>query len=342
MPVTEESAEPTSRETTERRGRTPLWYALAISVAPYLFLLLMVVVASTPWFLTHDDYPGIYHFGYGLRLNHADCDIVIYGDSTSLTGLDPKIIQDITGLKTCNVSEGIYASLIMGSFFPLDNYLKYNKRPRYLLAQYSPMQFKPNYPPFSQEAPEGILYGLQYDRHFSFYKHFVRHCNWLLRFGIWAEFRLLSYVEVRYTPGSHYDPPNTRAEREQNNGRWTYSKPPQTHCERWAAHLEPSEFHDDPKDIAQFRQRYSVGGTTVIVNTAPTADCDPMKDAMRKASEGLHDNQFQILPISDFNDWDVHPNMQGGRIISIEAGNQILALMHQAEAAKSVPAQPPK
>ena len=45
---------------------------------------------------------------------------------------DPDLVQRITGLKTCNLAEGVTILWVVGSRFPLDAYLENNKRPRYL------------------------------------------------------------------------------------------------------------------------------------------------------------------------------------------------------------------
>ncbi len=119
------------------QGARLILYVVGFVGVQIFVLLLTFVVSSTPWFLTHDAYPGMRQIGYSLRLKHEDCDVVIYGDSSSLTGLDPDIIQGITGLKTCNLSEGVSIESVVGSLFPLDNYLKNNKRPLFLLTMYA-------------------------------------------------------------------------------------------------------------------------------------------------------------------------------------------------------------
>ena len=77
------------------------------------------------------------------------------------------------------------------------------------------------------------------------------------------------------------------------------------------------------------RRIYGVEGTTVIINMAPVPTCDTLQQTYRRKSEGLRDNAFETLPITDFNEGDVHFSPEGGRHISIEAGNQILALEEQ-------------
>ena len=91
-------------------------------------------------------------FGYSLRMKHQDCDVVLYGDSTALTGLDPDIVQRITGLKSCNIAEAGWIEDVVGTDFPLQAYLKDNKRPRFIVTDITPSLFARSRPPSSSIA----------------------------------------------------------------------------------------------------------------------------------------------------------------------------------------------
>ena len=90
------------------------------------------------------------------------------------------------------------------------------------------------------------------------------------------------------------------------------------------------------------RKDYGVNGTQVIVDIMPVPACDTLIDTYRKLSEGLHDNAFEVVPISFFSEGDVHPSEKGGAYISTEIAYQILALekkgsVHQQQG--TVPSQ---
>jgi hypothetical protein len=279
----------------------------------------VVVVAATPWFLIHDAYPGMQQSGYSLRLKHADCDIVIYGDSSTLTGLDPDIIQKITGLKTCNLSEGVTIQGVVGSRFPLDTYLANNKRPPYLIVMYSPTFFRPYVDKFVDYQPEGVLYLLQYDRSVEMVRGLLRRPDWLVKFDLWAGRQMVKDFLNRYLPGSGAKAAaDTRAQRDGRHGMWPYPLPAETECVRTAKHYDPKTFGRYADSVAEMRGLYAVHGTTVLVNISPVATCDTLQGVYRELAEGLHDNAFEALPISDFNDEDVHFSAAGSEHISIE------------------------
>jgi hypothetical protein len=317
-------------------------YVAGFVVAQIFSLLLVLVVASTPWFLKHDAYPGMLTTGYSLRLKHVDCEIVIYGDSSTLTGLDPDIIQEITGLKTCNLAEGISIESVVGSRFPLDTYLKNNKRPRFLLTMYTPSMFRPYIDRFNY-FPDGVLYALQYDRSRAMYRDLLRRQRWVVDFDLWAGCGLIRDFLDRHSPGNGAKPStNPRAQRDSRHGIWPFPLPPETHCVRTAYHLGTDSVGRYADSVAEMRKIYGVGGTTVLVNMAPVPTCDTLQQTYRERSEGLRDNAFETLPISYFNEGDVHFSPEGSRYISIEAANQILALEGQRRMSVAGTAERPK
>jgi hypothetical protein len=312
------------------QGKRPMLYVAGFVSVQVVFLGLALFLASTPWFLTHDAYPGMYQTGYSLRLKHADCDIVIYGDSSTLTGLDPDIIQGITGLTTCNLAEGVTIQGVVGSRFPLDTYLENNKRPRYLLTMYTSSLFRPSVDRFTEYQPEGVLYLLQYDRTREMLHGLLQRRNWLVDFDLWAGRGILKDLVNRYIPGVNTKAPvDTRAQRDSRHGIWSFPLSPETNCVRTAYHIDSATIGRYAENIAQMRNRYSVDGTTVLVNISPVPTCDVLQRTYQDRSEGLHDNVFESLPISYFNEGDVHFSPEGSRHISVEAANQILALEKQ-------------
>jgi len=320
-------------------------YGWGFAIVQFFALGTVMFLSRTQWFLTHDDYPGMYQTGYSLRLKHADCAIVIYGDSSSLTGLDPDVIQGITGLKTCNISEGTTIQDVVGSRFPLDTYLENNTRPVYLLAMYTSSIYKPYVDPYDAYQPEGMLYALQYLPNRELYRLFLRRREWFLDFDIWAGRQLISDFLSRYVPGGgHHSSIDTREQRDSRHGVWPYPLPPETTCVRTEYHLDPIGMSRYGDSVTKMRELYGVGGTTVLLNIAPVPDCDTLQQTYREKSEGLHDNRFEALPISFFNEGDVHFSSTGSRYISIEAGNQILALERQRQATEAqdgrAPGQP--
>ena len=322
----------------QRRGTRFLLYGIGFVVFQAAFFFLVLAVASTPWFLTHDGYPGMFQAGYSLRLQHQDCDVLIYGDSAALTGLDPAIVQKISGLKTCNISEAGGITEVVGSFFPLDAYLKNNKRPRFLLSMYTPRSNVDPYTiqPFAFYHPEGVLYGLQYDRSLEFYRGLLLRPVWLVNFTVWAGQSILDDWLAHHEPGPHPPDVDTRAQRASQNGRWTYPLPPETACVRTGSYIDPSLFGRYAASTDTMRKRYGTDGTRVVVDISPMANCDRLQDVYRRQSEGLHDNAFEVVPVSYFNQGDIHFSAEGATYISTKIGNQILALEREQDAQPAV------
>ena len=83
------------------RSRTarPVLYSVSFLLVPVSYLFTVFALSSTPavfYWLARTYYPGLGSVGYGATLKGADCDIVVYGDSTALTGIDPYMVQSIT------------------------------------------------------------------------------------------------------------------------------------------------------------------------------------------------------------------------------------------------------
>ena len=65
------------------------------------------------------------------------CDVLVFGDSTAMTGVNPDQVQAATGLRTCNIAV-TNAVLAVTDDLPLNQFLAHNARPQVLLLQFSP------------------------------------------------------------------------------------------------------------------------------------------------------------------------------------------------------------
>jgi hypothetical protein len=316
--------------------RAPLWYATLFVCMQLGALVALLCVMVRPWFLTHDGYPGIYQAGYGMRLVHADCDVVIYGDSSALTGLDPQLIAKITGLKTCNIAEARGVQDVVGYQFPLDSYLQRNKRPRFILMMLGAPSFVPGKKPFTAFSTEGMIYALQYDHGREMLKGFRRRPNWVMNFVFWAAESMLENQWKQLLPWTRKPDIDTRKQRADRDGIWPFPLPPEVNCDYSGP--DPSPVVRNAEDVAETRKRYAVDGTQVIIDVSPISNCNPYEGLYRKQLDGLHDNALVALPMPYFNMTDVHFSPMGSAYISTEAANQILKLMHQNNVKNPSPA----
>jgi hypothetical protein len=307
--------------------RAPLWYAILFVCMQLGALVVLLSVMVRPWFLTHDGYPGIYQAGYGMRLAHADCDVLVYGDSSALTGLDPQLIAKITGLKTCNIAEARGVEDVVGFRFPLDAYLQRNKRPRFILMMLGAPSFLPAKKPFTGFSTEGMIYALQYDHGGEMLRGFLRRPTWVVNFMFWAAESMLENQWRQLLPGRRRVDVDTRKQRADRDGIWPFPLPPEVHCDYSGP--DPHPVARNAADVAETRKRYAVDGTQVIIDISPISNCSPYEGIYRKQLDGLHDNALVALPMPYFNMTDVHFSPAGSAYISTEAARQILELMHQ-------------
>jgi len=325
------SMEPAEPELDAGR-RAPLWYATLFVCMQVGALVALLCVMARPWFLTHDGYPGIYQAGYGMRLVHADCDVVVYGDSSALTGLDPQLIAKITGLKTCNIAEARGVEDVVGYRFPLDAYLQNNKRPRFILMMLGAPSFVPGKKPFTAFSTEGMIYALQYDHGREMLQGFRRRPTWVVNFMFWAAENMLENQWKQLWPWTRRVEVDTRKQRAERDGIWPFPLPPEVNCDY--SRPESGTVARNAADVAETRERYAVDGTHVIIDISPISNCNPNEGMYRKQLDGLHDNALVALPMPYFNMTDVHFSPKGQAYISTQAANQILALMHQDDAKK--------
>ena len=312
-------------EVGDRRLRR---YAIVFVVLALAGCFLPLLIAPTEWFLEHDDYPSLRQMGYGRRTAHLDCDVVLYGDSTALTGLDPKVVGGITGMKACNVAEVGGILWVTGSEYPLDMYLKSNKRPRYVVFMYGASATQPFSGPFAGYAPEGMVYLLHYDRGAKLYVELLEHPTWVIRFSMWAGGRVMQNLVRRLT---HGEPVGTaalhaREERDAGGGVWPFPLPNETKCLGLSLPIPAKSLPAFSRGMEEVRSHFSVEGTRVLIDLSPLPECDPYLREYRRDLAGMHDNAVEALPIGNFNDGDRHMNAVGGAYISEQVGRQIAAL----------------
>lgn len=238
----------------------------------------------------------------------------------------PAVIERITNLKTCNLSEGAYIVDIVGTDEPLQHYLLQNSSPRFLLTMWTSSQFRPMVAPFTEYHPDGVIYGLDYLNRRTFVPQLLRRPTWVLSTLVWSLHGLIEGLQDGLA-GTSRNQTDARQMRLDHQGQFVFPLPPETHCVRSAFHLTPGQVNPYEDDVMAFRRKYSSARTTVIVNISAVPVCDSLYEAYGRESAGLHDNSFEQLPIADFNQGDVHFSRAGSEHMSEEAGHQILALM---------------
>ncbi|ADW67554.1 hypothetical protein [Granulicella tundricola] len=137
------------------RRRSLVLYLLPLILVPYLLLLIALFLVPSRWLAVRSGNTYLANLGYGATLHHADCQIVVYGDSTAMVGIDPAVLRERTGLSACNIAEFEGMTILNGTMI-VDQYLAQNQRPKYLVFLYTPEDFQPE----SQRAMVGMFEGL--------------------------------------------------------------------------------------------------------------------------------------------------------------------------------------
>ena len=112
-------------------------YLLPILLFPVLLIATAFFVVPTDWFQQRADSTYLVNFGYATRLSGQDCPVLIYGDSTAMVGVDPRVITARTGLHACNIAEFEGMTLVTHTLL-VDEFLAHNPRPRFLVFLYTP------------------------------------------------------------------------------------------------------------------------------------------------------------------------------------------------------------
>jgi hypothetical protein len=309
-------SQPGSETGSSRRA----WlYLLPCLLFPEALLIAAFLIIPTHWFITHSGNSYLENLAYATKLYGAHCDVVIWGDSSAMVGIDPAIVQARTGLSTCNIAEFKGMALVTNTLL-LDIYLAHNARPRYLVIMFAPEAMFLNKSWAKTPTFEAITYLVQSQPILTSLHALVLHPVDTLG---WAE------LGLRMTLTRLHSPAATEAElhvREAHNGQVPVSGSAEVSCEK-----EPREGTPDPAWLNGFRRKYGVDGTTVLVDATPTPSCDPGLSHNRKVLPPLIDNNpYPTLPYDFYIKGDrLHVNARGIPVLSNMVAGQILARMRE-------------
>ena len=308
------------QETSEsdRRPRASWRYDVGLLLTGGVLVIGLLFSGQTDWFLRHSGYSGLRGVGYSQRVIGQNCQVLIYGDSSAMAELDPKVIQKVTGLSTCNVSEGTSIQRVVGTDTPLQAYLSKNAPPMVLLTTWTPSFFKPDQAPLDEFHVEGMWYAWRYRVWTTLLTW--RMAGWTASYVTWELRALLQNIVATGRPDTF----DARLAREEAQGQMGWTSPPETHCVRDYDAGAVKRFEGS---ALAFRKKYTTAETRVIVDISPIPACDPLYDVYLRQDAGLYDNQLDRLPIGDFNNGDVHLDPEGSRIESIKAAQQVMALL---------------
>jgi hypothetical protein len=298
---------------------------IIIAGIPVTALVLSFIILLSPAFVRYGENHWIAS-GTGLfTVSNHPCDVVIFGDSTAMVDLDPRIVEQRTQMSVCNVAVNVGVMNLQG-LTPLDNYLARNPRPKYLLLQFSPMNMH-SYP----------LHGSSVDMGFDAYIPLIRYGSlpravakilttpdmiigllyYVYDNGLFnAHMRLISHKFNSIDPST---------------GSYTViPEPPATSCPSDIALSEIPVTEESIAWVREMRTRYANDADKVLMLAAPTPACNPLVGQWAEKLAGITDNDFKPYPIHDFADGR-HLTRNGAIIFSNQVANQLLALQSKPQ-----------
>jgi hypothetical protein len=289
----------------------PRAYVLLMLLIPALFVASAIPIARSDSFPVESGDPFILNADYAFSLKHVNCDVVIYGDSTALTGLDPTVVERSTGLKTCNIAQAQSILHILG-MLALDTYLKNNTPPRYIVMQFAPETLSRGRSDFFW--PEGLTLLLRKRSLLEALPTLLKHPVQAYYFSIWA-------IKAKVTSLTRLpiDFAATEAVFRAHRGLLTLPKPPQTGCLNNLAYARPTV-----EWVRGLKDKYGNQGTRVVVNVSPLPACSPIVPRVAAETRNVTDNTLSVFPIGLFCDLDRHLTLEGAERASLELAEQLV------------------
>jgi hypothetical protein len=301
-------------------------YCIALGVTPFLLLFLAFAIAPTDWAVRHTGNSYLLNIGYAAKLEDADCQVVIYGDSSAMVGLDPAVIHERTGLSTCNIAEFAGMSMVNGMMIP-DLYLRHNPSPKVWVFDFAPENLAVYKEWQTVSLYEAILFRVRERRDLSTLSLLLAHPKEAIEFaGLGLRLALLGLAKQML--------PNSTAEIRSAHRGW-FPTPGEGLKE---CSPERREHPADPEYIRDIRSRYGADGAAVIVDSTPEPACDPTFQFYAIRHPAPTDNQIEAYPVSDFNgSGRLHMTSAGVAKFSNAVSDQIIETLKRQAASLSEP-----
>jgi hypothetical protein len=290
-------------------------YCLLLLILPLLAIPSFIRLGSSDFFLRHGASVWVQSNDAVFSMRDRDCDVLIYGDSTAMTGIDPDVVERNTGFKTCNISV-TNAVLAVTHNLTLNRYLANNGKPRVLLVQLSPDGFQPESNAWNQTVyPEGLLELLRHGTPAESRRVLLTHPQQAIAFaGYAAGFTVYSgFKDVWYHMTNRRPEEDTVAI---HNGFFTPPSPPSTSCEPGATFSNPRAGGAFPRAVVgEYENGYADRSGIVLVNVAPIPSCDQNLADFSSELNGVTSNSLLPLPVGLFND-PRHYTAVGSAVVS--------------------------
>lgn len=262
--------------------------------------------------------------GYGSQLEHADCEVLLYGDSTGEVGLSPEIIRQLTGLKTCNIAQE-QGLIVLSGDFVLADYMRQNAPPRFLIFLYSAGDMNPQAGRGSHPIFEALTYQMGRNHRLATLASLWRTPEDAFRWAYKGMHMVLLHVATPPVPVE------ALTVRERTMGRLPLEDVRMNgNCSDVSKSSPP-----DRAFLQGLRSKYGSAQTTVLVDLMPVPDCDPGFPVLQRQFSGIIDNQVAQLPSRYYFREGLHVDDEGSAVLSASVAEQILQRMHSQASMES-------
>ena len=303
-------------DSASRRAR---WFACLLIALPCVAVAFAFWLAGTTWFLHHGlpAYMSGLDSEYGIR--NQNCDILIFGDSSALTGIEPRLVSQQTGMRVCGVARTKGETGVTGTGF-LDWYLRHNPAPRAVVLAFAPEDWHPAKSWNEVAYAEGVT---------QLVRHYPKGLTlWALIKRPDNAFGYVTFVYKQAFAGlRHRARGDAGVDPSRDFGHMTLPKPAETACtELGKPGMPVPYFAPDEQYMARLREKYSANNTRVVLVVSPVPDCDPLRDKYLAALQPYVDVTFPAYPIGDFNDIDRHFTRAGSARYSADLSRALAGM----------------
>ncbi len=289
-------------------------YCVLLLLLPLIGIPASIALGRSDFFLHHGASVWVRSDDAVFDMHDRRCDVVVFGDSTAMTGINPQVIEQQTGLRTCNIAVTNAVMAVTGNM-TLDHFLEHNGRPRMILLQLSPDDFlSQNHSWHNTIYAEGMLELLRHGAPGEARRVLLAHPQEAITFAGYAA-GFTAYYGLKQI---WFHLTGSRAEEDTivvRNGFFTPPSPARSFCDP-APTLATSTGDAFPRSLVQaFRQRYAGETDRVLVNVAPIPSCDQNLSAFAAQLDGVTNNTLLPLPIGLFND-QRHYTAPGSTLVS--------------------------
>jgi len=318
---------PAEAKTRALRRRSNVGYCLILVLLPMLTIPACIALGSSDFFLHHGASVWVQSNDKVFDTHNRDCDVVVYGDSTAMTGIDPDKVEEQTGFKTCNIAVTNAVLSVTGNL-TLDRFLAQNHRPRILLIQLSPDGFQQESRAWHQTIyAEGLLELLRHGSPGEARHTLLTHPAEAVSFaGYAAGFTAWYGIKAVW-----FDLTNLRPEEDTvvvRNGFFTPPSPARTACVAATSVVSPpspEQIAYSRSLVADYHDRYADRTGVVLVNVAPIPDCDQNLAAYAAQLSGITSNSLLAMPVGYFNNC-CHYTARGSEIVSTLVAGELTSV----------------